>query len=129
MSALKKLEDGVLLFDAIYIGEGEKPSWALLTLRTLQWDPIVYDKDREKIIDYPGEYELSGYRITALCDPKDTKISYLISFSNKKVAYLQSSKILDDERVTDMDIRYITNPKLHDQIEKRELEWEIQMVE
>lgn len=127
MSA-QEVNQWYLFFDSIYIWEGERPSWALLTLKTHTSSAIVYDKDRESIIDYPGEYELSWYHIFAFSDPSNDLLSYAISFKNKNIAYIQCKNILDDERMVDMDTRYITSAGLQDHIEKREFEGDIEIL-
>mgnify|MGYP007082238492 CR=1 FL=1 len=127
--SVQAVSEWYLFFDSIYIGEGEKPAWALLCLRSQATSPTVYAKDRENVIDYPGEYELSGYHIFAFSDPSNDLLSYAISFRNQNIAYIQCKKILDDERMTDMDTWYITSSDLQDQIEKREFEGDIELLE
>lgn len=127
--AVQKINEGYVFFNSIYIWEQEKPSGALLTLRNVMGPSVAYDKDRENIVDYPGEYELSWYHILVLSDPSNDLLNYVISFQNKSAAYIQNKEVLDDEKLSDVDVRYITSSSLQDHIEKREFEWEIELLE
>ena len=126
---MKKIDWGIVLFDSIFIGEGEIPSWVLLTLRLEQGEAVIYKSSPTLVVDYPGQYELSGYNVIAVVAPKSTKLNYLIRFSNKRVAYIQDVKSLDDDEISDMDTWYVTQSDLKDVIERRELWGEIQIVE
>lgn len=126
---MKKVDNGIVLFDSIYIGDGEIPSGILLTLRLLQGETVVYNKGEQLIIDYPGEYELSGYKVVAVVAPKSDKLNYIIRFSNKKIAYIQDVKSFDHDEISDMDIWYVINPEMKDIIERRELGWDVVIVE
>lgn len=127
--SVQKLDTWYLFFSSIYIGDWDRPSWSLLSLRTHTADAVVYEKDRESIIDYPWEYELSWYHIFAFSNPWNDLLSYIISFKNNNIAFVQCKEILDDDRIADMDTWYVTSDSLRDQIEKRELEGEIQLLE
>lgn len=117
------LDNGCIIADSIYIGDGIAPSSATLTLRLQQWQSVMYDKT-PWIIDYPGEYELSWYIIWAWVD-KQWKMQYVIRHGQKKIALIQSPEWLEHDMITSMTIWYITNQSLQDAIEMRELEWEV----
>ncbi len=117
------LDNGCIIADSIYIGDGIAPSSATLTLRLQQWQSVMYDKT-PWIIDYPGEYELSWYIIWAWVD-KQWKMQYVIRHGQKKIALIQSAEWLEHDMITSMTIWYITNQSLQDAIEMRELEWEV----
>jgi len=53
--------------------------------------------------------------------PKGNQLNYIIRFGNKKIAYIQDEKSLDNDEVSDMDIWYVTQPQLKDVIDRREL--------
>lgn len=126
---MKKIDWGIILFDSIFIGEGDVPSGVLLTLRLEQGESVIYQWATSLVVDYPGQYELSGYNIVAVVAPKDTKLNYLIRFANKRVAYIQDAKALDDDEISDMDTWYVTHDDIKDVIERRELWWDVQIVE
>jgi hypothetical protein len=125
---MKKTDDGFILFDTIYIGTGDKPSNTDLALRLEQWSDVVYSKET-MIVDYPGEYELAWYNIIAFRTQNKTSLNYVIRFGNKKVAYIQHANALDDDMLTDMNTRFVANTSLKDAIERRELWWEIVILE
>jgi len=125
---MKKTEDGYILFDTIYIGTGEKPNNVDLALRLEQWADVVYSKET-MIVDYPGEYELLGYNIVAFRTQNKNSMNYVIRFANRKVAYIQHANALDDDMLTDMNTRFVANSSLQDAIERRELWWEIVILE
>lgn len=125
---MKKTDDGFILFDTIYIGTGEKPSNVDLALRLEQWSDVVYSKET-MIVDYPGEYELAWYNIIAFRTQNKTSLNYVIRFGNKKVAYIQHANALDDDMLTDMNTRFVANASLKEAIERRELWWEIVILE
>lgn len=125
---MKKTDDGFILFDTIYIGTGDKPSNTDLALRLDQWSDVVYSKET-MIVDYPGEYELAWYNIIAFRTQNKTSLNYVIRFGNKKVAYIQHANALDDDMLTDMNTRFVANTSLKDAIERRELWWEIVILE
>ena len=126
---MKKNDSGIILFDTIYIGDGDIPAWALLTLRLIQWDSVIYNPTDDLMIEYPGEYELAGYNVIAFTATNSEKLNYMIRFSNKRVAYIQDAKALEHDEVADMDIWYVTTSELKDVIERRELWWDVQIVE
>lgn len=125
---MKKTENGFILFDTIYIGEWEKPNNVDLALRLQQWSDVVYSKET-MIVDYPGEYELLWYNIIAFRTKNQNTLNYLIRFGNKKVAYIQHTNALDDDMLSDMNTRFVVNPSIKDAIERRELWWEIVILE
>lgn len=126
---MKKIDWGIVLFDSIFIGEWEIPSWVLLTLRLEQGEAVLYQWSKALTIDYPGQYELSGYNIVAVVAPKSTKLNYIIRFANSKIAYIQDVKSLDDDDISDMDTWYVTHAELKDVIERRELWGDVQILE
>ena len=126
---MKKIDWGIVLFDSIFIGEGEIPAWVLLTLRLEQGETVIYQWSETLTIDYPGQYELSGYNIVAVVAPKSTKLNYIIRFANTKIAYIQDVKSLDDDDISDMNTWYVTHAELKDVIERRELWGEVQILE
>lgn len=126
---MKKVDNGIILFDTIYIGDGETPSWVLLTLRLEQGESVVYHKSEKLMVEYPGEYELSGYNVIAITPPKSTKLNYVIRFSNKKIAYIQDKKAFEHDDISDMDVWYVSDAEMKDIIERRELWWDVQIVE
>ncbi len=125
---MKKTEDGYILFDTIYIGTGEKPDNVDLALRLEQWADVVYSKE-SMIVDYPGEYELLGYNIVAFRTQNQNSLNYVIRFGNKKVAYIQHANALDDDMLTDMNTRFVAQSALKEAIERRELSWEVIILE
>lgn len=125
---MKKTEDGYILFDTIYIGTGEKPDNVDLALRLEQWTDVVYSKE-SMIVDYPGEYELLGYNIVAFRTQNQNSLNYVIRFGNKKVAYIQHANALDDDMLTDMNTRFVAQSSLKEAIERRELWWEVIILE
>lgn len=125
---MKKTEDGYILFDTIYIGTGEKPQNVDLALRLEQWADVVYSEE-SMIVDYPGEYELLGYNIVAFRTQNQNSLNYVIRFGNRKVAYIQHANALDDDILTDMNTRFVANASLQEAIERRELWWEIVILE
>lgn len=125
---MKKTDDGYILFDTIYIGSGVKPNNVDLALRLEQWADVVYSKEI-MIVDYPGEYELLGYSIIAFLTKNQKTLNYLIRFGNKRVAYIQHSNALDDDMLTDMNTRFVVNASIKDAIERRELWWEVVILE
>lgn len=126
---MQKLEHGIVLFDTIFIGQGETPAGVVLTLRTEQGPSVIYEKSSHPTVDYPGEYELAGYNIVAFTAPKSTTLNYIIRFANKRVAYIQDPKSLEHDEVVDMDTWYVINTELKDIIERRELGGAVQIVE
>lgn len=125
---MKHVDWWVLLFDTIYIGDGNTPDGSLLTLRLEQWASVVYTKSDVQIVEYPWEYELSGYNIVAITVPKSMKLNYVIRFSNKKIAYIQDKKAFDHDEISDMDIWYVIDSEMKDIIERRELGWDVEIV-
>ncbi len=125
---MKKTDDGYILFDTIYIGNGTKPNNVDLALRLEQWADVVYSKET-MIVDYPGEYELLGYNIVAFLTKNQKTLNYLIRFGNKRVAYIQHANALDDDMLTDMNTRFVVNSSIKDAIERRELWWEVVILE
>lgn len=118
---MKKIDSGVILFDTIYIGDGETPAGTLLTLKLSQGESVIYHKKDSLTIEYPGEYELAGYNVIAFTASKSTQLNYMIRFANKRVAYIQDPKSLEHDEIADMDIWYVINAELKDIIERREL--------
>lgn len=117
------LDDGYIIADSIYIGDGQAPSSASLTLRLVQGPAVVYDKTAS-VIDYPGEYELSGYIVQSWVDAT-WMMNYAIRYGQKKIFFVQSAQWLDNDVVTNGDIWYVTNTAMKDLIERRELEWDV----
>ena len=126
---MKKVDWGIVLFDTIYIGDGEIPACILLTLRLVQGETVAYTNVWTAVIDYPGEYELSWYNVISFVAPKGNQLNYIIRFGNKKIAYIQDEKSLDNDEVSDMDIWYVTQSQLKDVIDRRELGWDVKIVE
>ena len=125
---MKKTENGYILFDTIYIGTGNKPDNVDLALRLEQWADVVYSKEI-MIVDYPGEYELLGYNIVAFRTQNQSSLNYIIRSWTKKVAYIQHIHALDDDMLTDMNTRFVTQSSLKEAIERRELWWEVIILE
>ena len=125
---ITKTDDGHLLFDTIYIGQWQKPKKADLALRLEQGNPVIYSKE-SMIVDFPGEYELAGYNIIVFITPNKNTLNYVIRFWNKKVAYIQEVSALDDDMLSDMDTWFVCNESLKEAIERRELWWDIVIVE
>lgn len=126
---MQQVDGGIILFDTIYIGDGAIPSGVVLTLRKSQWKSVLYAKNDEKIIEYPGEYELSGYKVTALVFSKTNELNYVIRFSNKKIAFIQNKNILEEDDVSDMDTWYVVEKDMQELIERRDLWGVVQLVE
>ena len=125
---ITKTDDGHLLFDTIYIGQWQKPKKADLALRLEQGNPVIYSKE-SMIVDFPGEYELAGYNIIVFITPNKNTLNYVIRFWNKKVAYIQEVSALDDDMLSDMDTWFVCNESLKEAIQRRELWWDIVIVE
>lgn len=118
-----KLDTGYIIADNIYLGDDTAPQSASLTLRLQQWPSVVYDKTIS-IIDYPGEYELSGYFLDAWSD-KQWMMNYGIRYGQKKIFFIQSAEWLDNDMVSDANVRYVMNESMKDLIARRELEWDV----
>ncbi len=125
---MKKTDDWYILFDTIYIGGGIRPQNVDLTLRLTQWADVIYSKEL-MIIDYPGEYELAWYNIACFRTANQNSLNYVIRFGNKKVSYIQHVDALDDDALTDMDTWFVANSSLKEAIERRELWWEVVILE
>ena len=80
----------------------------------------MYDKT-PSVVDYPGEYELSGYVVRAWSDKNDL-MNYFIRYGQKKIFFIQSNEGLDKDIVTDAHIWYVMNNDMRDLIARRELE-------
>lgn len=117
------LSDWFIIADSIYLGDGQAPDFIKLSLRLQQWSPVVYDKT-SGIIDYPGEYELSGYIVQAWSDKK-WLMNYCIRYGQKKLFFIQSAEGLDNDVVTNAQIRYVMNESMKDLIVRRELEGDV----
>lgn len=122
-----KLDDGYIIADSIYIGTGEAPTSAVLTLRLEKGPDVVYNK-KSLIIDYPGEYELSGSIVLARVDGK-WNMNYSIRHGQKKIAFIQSAEWLDSDMISDMDTWFVTKESLKDLIAMRELEGMVVVLE
>ncbi len=118
-----KLDNGFIIADSIYIGTGQAPEFASLTLRLTQWSSVVYDKT-SAIIDYAGEYELSGYIVQAWAD-RQGMMNYGIRYGQKKLFFIQSAEGLDNDIVTNAHTWYVMNDAMGDLITRRELEGEV----
>lgn len=125
---MKKVDDGFVLFETIYVGVGEKPQNTDLVLRLDQGQDVVYDKE-SMIVDYPGEYELAGYNIVSFCTKNAKTLNYILRFGDKKVAYIQHTDALDDDLLSDMDTWFVANASIKDAIERRELLWDVLILE
>lgn len=121
------IDNGYVIADSVFIGNGVAPSSCAITLRLEQWESVVYDKT-SYIVDYPGEYELSGYVIHAWSD-KTGNMNYFIRYGQKKIFFIQNKKWLSSDYVTDADIWYILDESMKEVIMKRELEGEIVLLE
>lgn len=128
MIIMKHVDGWYVLFDSIYIGNGDRPSDTLLTLCLEKGSEVVYTDDNS-IINFPGEYELGGYTIIAFTTKNQSLLHYVIRYGSKKVAYIQDIQALDDDNVSDMNVRYVTKSTIQDAIERRELWWDVVIVE
>lgn len=81
----------------------------------------MYHKSQTHIIDYPGDYELAGYKINAFVAPGSKTMNYIIRFASSKVAYIQDPKAMDNDEINDMDTWFVVNEEIKNIIERREL--------
>lgn len=123
-----RVDNGLMLFDAIYVGDGNAPASSLLVLRIEQGSPVVYHKTEIPTVEYPGEYELAGYNIIAFTAKNSSLLNYIIRFSNQKIAYIQDEKAFEHDEITDMDKRLVTTEEMKGIIERRELGGTVQII-
>ena len=122
-----KFDDGYMIADSIYIGTGDAPASAVLTLRLAKWPDVVYDK-KSLIIDYPGEYELSWSVVLAWSD-KQGQMNYSIRHGQKKITFIQSAEWLDSDMISDMETWFVMKESLKELIAMRELEGTVVILE
>lgn len=119
MSTIKPLGNWIEIAKKAYFGD-EPQKW-LLCLSPMIGENMRYTKD--KIIDFPGEYEIWNLAVIAHAD-KDWKMNYVIDFWNKKYTVVQSKKYLQSDECLDECAQWIfVTEGLKDIAIKNEYEW------
>ncbi len=78
---------------------------------------------QKKIIDFPGEYDISNNYIKAI-NGKWNEMNYFIKTKKKSFAIIQSPKALEHDEMINVQNRIYTNEKVLKKLEQLELEGE-----
>jgi len=120
-----QVQDGGFLIGGKILFGAETPHDKYLNLAKSKWEDLRYDEFSYDLIDYPGEYDISGIDVRCFED-KNGELSYVVGLNDMKIGLIQSAKILEKEDISDMDVWLYTNEAVANRIDHMELEWEKQ---
>lgn len=115
--------NGYLLQKKVYFMTGDKVEEKnLINLAITLGEDMHYGNHDTKLIDYPGEYDIDGFFITASAG-KGGEMNYLINDGHKTYAFVQTEDALNDEDFN-ADFRLFTNAHIAKALDKMEMEGE-----
>ncbi len=95
-----------------------------INLKTTRWEDMIYELPKQKIIEYPWEYDIQGFSVEVL----ETwwKLHYIIHNDEEKFAIICDKSALDSDKINEtIQTWIVTDHSLQEEIEKYELDWEV----
>lgn len=120
MSLVEKFEDGFKIGDKIlYWVSGEHKGY--VHCATVIGPEMQYEKLDYTLIDYPGEYDVSGILVEAFVSEDDV-MHYVFQMDDSKYVLVNKKAVLKDMDTNKVDMFFSTNPKMQEILEKMEYE-------
>lgn len=88
-----KSEEGYLFGEKLFFGDMNQTG--LINLKSHQGEVMHYGANIDKLVEYPGEYDIDGIMIQVMMDASTKELNYVITTEDKKIAIIQTAKILD----------------------------------
>ena len=117
-----KLESGWFLIENKVLFWADAPHPDHVNLALEAGPDIVVERLPHAIIEYPGEYDILWVWARVLLW-KDNKLNYLLNLDGKKIGIIQTSKILEDDEVWDMDAWIYMDEAVEKRLDQLELWW------
>lgn len=114
--------DGYIIADKVVFGATE-PNKKLINLASTIWADTRYKSLDYTLVDYPGEYDVSGVVINCYMGKWD-KLNYVVSLEKKKIWIFQSPEVIENEDIWTVNEWLYTDDKISEKIDQLELEWE-----
>jgi len=124
MTNLTKHAEGWLIGKDIYLGVGNHGK---VNLWLTKWPQMTYGKNEERVIDFPGEYDIASTWVT--CFEADDALHYITHVGNEKVAILQNSAALEVRWFDAIDTWVCIDPSIKNEIERLEMDGDIVIFE
>ncbi len=94
-----------------------------INLMLTKGDAMRYDLSKNKVVDFPGEYDIEGYGI--VCFDAGDSLHYQLIIEDEVVVIIQDPALLEKESLGDVDTRLCTSEACKEAIERDELEGNI----
>lgn len=123
---MEKTENWILFLDKILFVESGINSWYINLLKDI-WEDMIYWKQENIVIDYPGEYDIQDIYFKVITS-ESWKLSYYIKTGEEAFCIIQDKSALDDETFQLSEkIYYISEIQegISDKIEKNEIHAEL----
>ena len=117
-----KTPNGIKITEDI-IFDPQEVEVGIINLKPLLGAEMAYDRGNILSIDFPGEYDINGFLITAYVGAGE-KMNYLISSTEGKIWLIQSPEILELDEMCDMDIRLFADEAVNKKLDQLEMEGE-----
>ncbi len=117
-----KLDSGWFLIENKVLFWPTEPNSKYINLALDSGEDITSEKLSYSMVEFPGEYDISGILIKAILW-KDNKLNYLLKLKKKKIAIIQNPKVLEEDEVWSMDYWLYLDENVERKIDQLELEW------
>jgi len=114
-------KDGGFVIEGKVLYGATVPHENYVNLAHEKWENLFYEKMPFQLIDFPGEYDVSGVFVKAMLG-RWNKLSYVLKIDDQRIAILQTTDILDRDDIGDMNVWLYSNEKIAAKIEQLELE-------
>jgi hypothetical protein len=117
-----KLESGWFLIENKILFWASVPNKDYINLAFDVGEDIVIEKAPYSIIEYPWEYDME-WIVIKVFSSKDGKLNYVITKKDKKIAIIQTPKILEEDEINNMYARLYMDDAVEKKLDQLELDW------
>lgn len=94
-----------------------------LNLKKNVWEDMIFGKEKEFKIEYPGEYD-KDWIFFKVVEDSEGKLNYFLRTDENKTVIIQSSEVLEKEEFDNIDFWIYTEESIAKKIEEMEFDWE-----
>lgn len=120
MIKIEKKKNGYLVGEKFFIPEWNEIETEKITLSLTNGEPMSYDKNNKKIINFPGSYEIEGCNISVF--ETNWSLNFFVKDGEESFAFIQNPTVLEKEEFGVIANRIYREDSIHEALLRMEFD-------
>jgi hypothetical protein len=120
MIKIEKQKNGYLVGEKFFIPEWNEIETGKITLSLTNGEPMSYDKNNKKIINFPGSYEIEDCNISVF--ETNWSLNFFVKDGEESFAFIQNPTVLEKEEFGAIANRIYREDSIHEALLRMEFD-------